>query len=233
MQYWQEPDDTRKSFAPDDSIVDLSFRIQCQTLPIDHAFDLSSAIRAQLDWIEDEPGAGVHLIHVAESSNGWQRPEDTTQDVLQLSKRTRLTLRLPKERVADAQSLSGKELSIGGHSLTVGTATVKPLKNFDTLFARYVVTSEKEDEDQFSARIAAELEHVGVKIRKLLCGRTVRFKTPHQPVFVKSVMLADLEPHESVRVQQTGLGTHRAMGCGLFVPHKGIREVYQLVNDDN
>ncbi|MDH3694310.1 MAG: type I-MYXAN CRISPR-associated protein Cas6/Cmx6 [Gammaproteobacteria bacterium] len=231
MQYWQESDETPRHIA-DDSIVDLSFRIKCKTLPVDHAYHLSQAICAELDWIEQEPRAGIHLIHGAESGNGWQRPADTTQDILQLSKRTRLTLRLPKESVSDAQSLSGKELGIDGHALAVGAATVKPLNNFDTIFARYVVTNEQLDEDQFSARVAAELEKMGVQIRKLLCGRTLQFQTSGQPVFVKSVMLADLEAHESLRIQQTGLGTHRIMGCGLFVPHKGIRPVHQLVDDD-
>jgi len=231
MQYWQESDETPRHTA-DNSIVDLSFRIKCKTLPLDHAYDLSNALCAELDWIREEAHVGIHLIHGAESGNGWQRPEDTMQDVLQLSKRTRLTLRLPKERVTDAQTLTGKELRIDGHSLGVGAATVKPLSSFDTIFARYVVTSEQQDEDQFSARVAAELERMGVQVRKLLCGRTAQFKTSGQPVFVKSVMLADMEAYESVRVQQTGLGTHRIMGCGLFVPHKGIRPVHQLVEGE-
>jgi hypothetical protein len=38
-------------------------------------------------------------------------------------------------------------------------------------------------------------------------------------------MVADLEPEQSVLLQEKGLGTHRKMGCGLFLPHKGIKPV--------
>jgi hypothetical protein len=30
-----------------------------------------------------------------------------------------------------------------------------------------------------------------------------------------------------VKVQQLGLGPHRKLGCGLFIPHKGIAPVKQ------
>jgi len=36
-------------------------------------------------------------------------------------------------------------------------------------------------------------------------------------------MLAELTPEESVDIQQSGLGPHRHLGCGLFLPMKGIQ----------
>ncbi len=226
MEFWQEPEDTSRH-APDDSVVDLAFRLVCRTLPLDHAYELSKAICAELAWIDRESRAGIHLIHGAESGNGWQRPENSAQDVLQLSKRTRLTLRLPKERITDAETLVGKQLNVGEHILTVGEVTVKTLNDHSTLFSRYVVTYQKEDEPRFNTRIANELNQMGIQVRKLLCGRTLTFATPDKPVFVKSVLLADLEAGESIRMQQTGLGPHRTMGCGLFVPHKGIAAIHE------
>jgi hypothetical protein len=38
-------------------------------------------------------------------------------------------------------------------------------------------------------------------------------------------MIADLPVEESLRLQKTGLGPHRYLGCGLFIPHKGIKDV--------
>jgi len=38
-------------------------------------------------------------------------------------------------------------------------------------------------------------------------------------------MVADLEPEQSVRLQQIGIGPGRTIGCGLFIPHKGIAAV--------
>jgi len=38
-------------------------------------------------------------------------------------------------------------------------------------------------------------------------------------------MIADLEVEESLRLQQKGLGPYRYLGCGLFIPHKGIDDI--------
>jgi hypothetical protein len=39
-------------------------------------------------------------------------------------------------------------------------------------------------------------------------------------------MIADLKPGESLSIQQFGLGEERKLGCGLFLPHRGIDAVY-------
>jgi CRISPR/Cas system CSM-associated protein Csm4 (group 5 of RAMP superfamily) len=38
-------------------------------------------------------------------------------------------------------------------------------------------------------------------------------------------MLADLELEESLKLQEAGLGPGRKLGCGLFLPQKGIKPV--------
>jgi hypothetical protein len=48
---------------------------------------------------------------------------------------------------------------------------------------------------------------------------------PHGSIFTRSLMVADLEPEQSVHLQQVGLGEGRTIGCGLFIPHKGIKAV--------
>jgi hypothetical protein len=35
-------------------------------------------------------------------------------------------------------------------------------------------------------------------------------------------MLHGLGAADSLAVQEAGLGAHRALGCGLFVPHKSV-----------
>jgi hypothetical protein len=39
-------------------------------------------------------------------------------------------------------------------------------------------------------------------------------------------MIADLKTDESLALQQFGLGEGRKLGCGLFLPHRGIDAVY-------
>ena len=50
-------------------------------------------------------------------------------------------------------------------------------------------------------------------------------------VMTRSLMLAELQPEESIRLQEDGLGPLRHMGCGIFIPHKGIEAVKKTVDD--
>ncbi|MEK7716319.1 MAG: type I-MYXAN CRISPR-associated protein Cas6/Cmx6 [Pseudomonadota bacterium] len=43
-------------------------------------------------------------------------------------------------------------------------------------------------------------------------------------------MLADLAVEESVKLQQQGLGTDRKLGCGLFIPHKDIKDLRPVLD---
>jgi len=49
--------------------------------------------------------------------------------------------------------------------------------------------------------------------------------TPEGRIDTRSVMVADLQPESAVLLEQKGLGPGRKMGCGLFIPHKGIKAV--------
>lgn len=222
--YWQDKSVTEKVVVPDD-IQDLSFRMQARCLPVDHAYALSRAITDVLPWLESEPDAGIHLIHVAESGNGWYRPADSARELLQVSRRTRLRLRLPKARLDDARSLTGRHLDVGGHEIVVGESTARSLSAHTTLFSRHVIIEAAQSEAEFVEHCVAQLRGMGIKVRKLLCGRKSAFEFPERRILVRSLMLAELEPEESVLLQQRGVGPGRKIGCGLFIPHKGIKPV--------
>jgi CRISPR-associated protein Cas6 len=223
--YWQDDEGKKSGYQVPDDVVDLSYRISCRALPIDHAYSLSRAIHQALPWLADDPGAGVHLIHGAESGNGWYRPEDSETALLHLSRRARMMLRLPKDRIEQARELEGAELDIQGHSLTVGAADVKKLSSLSTLFARYVVIEDDADEEAFLRRVIEEFAALGLDVRKLMCGKEHCFRTPEGTIRTRAVMVADLEPEQSVRLQQKGIGSGQKMGFGLFIPHKGIKAV--------
>jgi CRISPR-associated protein Cas6 len=223
--YWNDDKDRKTEFVIPDDVVDVAFRIDCPTLPLDHAHALSSALLNALPWLADEEYAGIHLIHGAATGNGWFRPENTDNELLHLSKRTRMRLRIPGKRLQDAQALSGRSLDIDGHALQVGAADVSLLSSLPTLFSRYVLTHEQLDETQFLEETAGQLKALDIPCRKMLAGMTHTMKFPGGPVFTRSLMVAELAPEQSVRLQQVGLGEGRTFGCGLFLPHKGIKPV--------
>ena len=225
---WQE-DEPQKEEPIKKTIVDLVFEMNCRCLPVDHAYALSQAIFNALPWFETEPQAGLHLIYGADSGNGWYRPEEQGE-LLYLSRRTKLTLRLPHHRLAEAQILNGLTLDIAGYSLQIGKAKEKPLTKMPVLFARHILADPNQDEDTFLDQVVAQIQQKGIQCRKALCGRTHRLQFPEGALLTRSLMIADLTAPESITLQEQGLGEGQKMGCGLFVPHKGIKTVNP--NDD-
>lgn len=231
--FWQE-DEQHKAFEVPDDVIDLIFDIDCRELPVDHAHDLAVALEALMPRLKEDPRLGVHTVHLAGSQNGWERPDPGLGQKLILSRRTKLTLRVPNEQLEQVkQALIGAELDIGGCSLKVGKAKQRKLSNQGTIFSRYVVLEpgEEHDENTFLQRIAAQLAERGIRVKKALCGRTAEVLGPEGPVQTRSIMLADLSAEESVRLQQEGIGPMRHMGCGIFIPHKGIDAVKKAEDD--
>jgi len=297
--FWQEDNSETELQVPDD-MVDVLFSIDCKRLPVDHAYALSTALQRAVPWIaESDSGVGVHTVHVAGSQNGWERPEHGTGAYLILSKRTKLTIRVPRARTeALLRDLQGKALDLSGCPLGVGPGKIRPLSKETTLISRYVISpvnaaawlhrADREDlecsraaptgirstgfqpndhgaratpnsvsrmrhdrfphpnplpegegvvehatrdfhrndtEEAFLEWAVRTLRDQRICVRKALCGKTTPLSTPGGVLQTRSLMLANLSHEESVRLQQQGLGPHREMGCGIFIPHKGIEAV--------
>jgi len=231
--FWQEDDNKQKFQVPDD-VQDLLFDIRCRELPVHHIHALSTALLAQLPWLADEPQAAIHEIHLAGSQNGWERPDPELGQKLILSRRTKLTLRLPKHRIEQArEALHGARLDIDGHAMTIGPAKTKPLAKQSTIFARSLVLAPGEEQDElaFLQRMVEELQQRHIKVKKAMPGKTQDILTPDGPLATRSLMVADLSTDQSVALQQQALGEHRLLGCGIFLPHKGIEAVKQAGDD--
>ena len=226
IMFWQESQEEVRA-VPDD-VVDIVYQIECRALPVDHAWLLSQAVCAVLPWVAEESTAGVHPIHVADSGNGWMRPENAS-DLLCLSRRTKLVLRAPRGRIEAAQTLVGRQLDVAGHALRVGQLSLRPLSPITTIFSRYVVSVDGLDETAFLQAALREMEAFGVRPKKMLCGMEKIIATPDQPVHTRSLMLTELNQQESVTLQQRGLGPLRRLGCGLFIPHKDMRDLKQAL----
>ncbi len=224
---WQEEENHEDFQVPED-VVDLHFDIKCRELPVDHGHDLAKALEQALPWLMQESELGIHEIHLAGSQNGWERPQAGSGQRLILSRRTKLVIRTPMHRVEQLQQeILDLELTIDDCTMLVGKARIKPLSTQGTLYARHVVVRETEidDEDKFLHRIADELAERGIHIKKALCGKPGEILTPDISIPTRSIMLADLSPADAVALQEQGVGPHRNLGCGIFLPMKGINEL--------
>lgn len=187
-------------------MVDIAFAVDGRALPREHRRDLAAALGRALPWWAAEEGAGVHRLNVA-AGGGPQAL---------LSRRTRLTLRVPRERAADAAALEGAELQLGPCTLRVGAPQARELRPYGTLYAHLVAT-ETADEGDFLRSVAAELSALGVPCRPI-CGRLQRLESGALQGY--GLMLDGLTTAGALRVLEAGVGPHRRWGCGVFVPHK-------------
>ena len=223
--YWQEDEQPSQQISSE--IVDVVYGLDCRSVPVDHAFALSEAVLTHLPWLVEEKGAGIHPISIPEAGNGWFRPEGG-DELLHLSKRTKLILRIPGDRFDDAANLCGKTLNVAGHSMHILKMRERLLQPMETVFSRYNILQDGMDETAFMQDVVQRLEALGIKPRKMLPGRGHKMRTDTGTVDTVTLMIADLSPEESLKIQQNGIGEHQHLGCGLFIPQKNISEVHEV-----
>ena len=219
-------DDTAKDavYEVPNDIVDVNFKIKCAQLPLDHAHQLSEAIIKELPWIEGNESAGIHLIHGAESGNGWIRPTDP-DELIYPSRRTLFTIRTPQEFVANVQALDGTSINVCDTFIEFSKPTIRKLSKLTTIFARYVLADQIDDENSFLNEMIELLAKKNIRPKKMMSGRATTMRFPGKTLSARSLMIDGIDVTESVLLQQQGLGAGRKFGCGLFLPHKGIDAV--------
>ncbi|MGD8484426.1 MAG: type I-MYXAN CRISPR-associated protein Cas6/Cmx6 [Thioalkalispiraceae bacterium] len=220
--FWSEDKDDKGKFIVPDDVIDVVYNISCKCIPTEHIYPLSEALQQALPWLASEKNTAVHPITGPEAGNGWERPDD---EIMYLSRRQKMMIRIPKERLADAEKLVGQTLQVAGFELEVGKFTTKLLSDMPTVFARHVICEPGMSEEDFMYQALEEIKALDVKVRKMMAGKERSIETPEKPIMTRSLMLAELEPDESVRLQEQGIGEGRMLGCGLFIPQKGIAAV--------
>lgn len=232
--YWNDPQDIeQKQLRVPDDIADLSFRVECRGgLIVDHAYALYQAINRALSWFETEPDIALHTLHGAESGNGWLRPYKESE-LLYLSKRTRLRLRLPKSRFEDAKVLEGQTFNVGDCPIKINKSAIRALSTQTTLFTRSLMSPKTQNENEFLHVATEMLNAKGIRPRRMMGGRLHTIKTPDKTLYARSLMIVDLTFDESILLQRTGLGESQKLGCGIFLPHKSIDAVYEPTVEAN
>lgn len=199
--------------ADQDTVVEAVFPLEGSALPRDHAQALQTALAEHLPWLRSDAEAGIHPLKLVSG------PESLAL----LSQRTRLILRVHASRLGELKAVSGVELDVAGHALRLGAVHLRALQPLATLYA-YRVAASSADESAFMQAMEAELEALAITGERV-CGKRQSMRVDGQEMTTFSMMLHGLVPEQSLRLQQHGLGPHRLLGCGLFVPHKSAAAV--------
>jgi CRISPR-associated protein Cas6 len=198
---------------PEAAVVDLVFPLVGHSLPRDHAQLLQRGLQQALPWLVDEPRAGVHPVKLVSG----------TEAQALLSQRARLLLRLPRPRVDAASELAGRTLELDGCQVRLGVPHLRELLPHATLYAP-AVAAPGDDEAVFLQAVEQELQGLQVRSQRV-CGKRHSLLQEGQGVTTFSLMLHALSRADSLRLQEHGLGPHRLLGCGIFVPHKSAAAV--------
>lgn len=196
--------------------VDLYFQVVGTSLPLDHAFHLYSAIckatgigTSADSWFHAATNVGLIPVRGTPGPN----------HLLILDRNARFGLRIPPDEIPRALTLAGRRLLVSGTTLLAGTTSVEALKPSPVLYARIVTTRNGEDPDRFDAEVAKQLAALEVRGSVVRGNRRV-VRIHHKKVIGHELLVSELSPDESIRLQEEGLGGRRKMGCGVFFPRR-------------
>lgn len=197
-------------------MTDLQFDLVGTSIPAENAQLLADALLRVLPWLGDDPGTGIQHLKGSETNTG-----DAS---LNINRRTKLYVRVPKARVDDMQHLVGQTLDLAGHALQIGRFKTRDFSPFANIYAHFVDTGSA-TEEQFVQDVMRELDGRFQLRCGFICGKQQTLHSASGPLHGYSLMLHDVPPHKSLQLQDEGLGRNRLLGCGIFIPHKSIAAV--------
>lgn len=187
--------------------VDLAFRLTGATIPVDHGYALYAAISQFLPDLHADKDIGIHPVRGRYVGDGS----------LYLTSVSRLTIRLPDDRIRDVLKLAGKGLDVDGHRLRVGVSETRALRPTAALYSRLATIKGFMEVEPFLTAARRQLESLGVDAG-LVVGERRTLRVKDKQVVGFEVFARDLDAEASLRLQEAGLGGRRHMGCGMFVP---------------
>lgn len=212
--------------------INVGFTLSGKQLPADHGYLVYAAISKatgtagvppalsalhKADWLAVElisgfpSGPGLITLWSAQNSKLGTR-------------NSKLNLRIPADHYRNVLPLAGKRLDIGGHQIRLGLPVARPLDPAPSLYARVVTIKKFTEADPFLEAVSRQLDSLEVTGRAELPrdeqGRyRRRIVTIHgKSVVGFSVAVHDLNEEDSLKLQSSGIGGRRAMGCGIFNP---------------
>lgn len=187
-----------------EEMIELSFTLAGEAMP--SAASLWAALARAMPGLAAHAQTGLLPLPHADGSP--------------LSRRARLTLRIPVNLRDAVAQLSGVELAMEDGVLKLGEARARALQPHPTLHAHRVASDM--GEEAFIAWVHAELRAMEVRCG-IICGRHLAGDEGLPSGY--SLVLHELNPEHSLRVQCMGMGGYRHLGCGVFVPYKAITKL--------
>lgn len=198
--------------------IDVKFLILPRGTPIpaDHGYPVYSAISRILpEWHQMED-YGIFPICGVQTGNR----------MMVLTKKSRLAVRIDSERIGEILPLAGKSIGLGSTFLQIGIPTVHPLIPSPSLRCRLATIKGFMTPDEFTEAVRRQLDALEVSSSVLIRpGKERTLEISDKKVIGFELFLFGLNEEESIRVQESGIGGRRRMGCGLFLPTQKVPDL--------
>ena len=147
-----------------DPKVDLCFLITGRTIPVDHGFDLYSAISRFIPEFHDAEDIGAKLIRGRYIGDG----------LLDIHPNSWLVMRLKTSVLPGYINLAGKSLKLKDHIVQIGVPQTRSIQAAPSLYAHLVATRNWQDQQRFESEISRQMSELGV-IGKSMVGERKTF----------------------------------------------------------
>lgn len=211
--------------------IELCFNVIGSVIGADHAYDLYGAISRRCPALHGYEGVSIQTITGIPDRQG---------KIFLSNEKSYLKIRIPYDPglMSQTLSLSGKRLMIGQYPISLGIPKMFALKPAEILKSRIVIIKGfKEPEPLLEAaknklrmigidadalvplNVQGEADRKTIKISKKIKGKEKSFT-----IVGFGLVVSELSPEDSIKLQILGIGGKRRMGCGIFVPYEVSHE---------
>jgi CRISPR-associated protein Cas6 len=192
-------------------MIDAVYDISGEMLPLHYHHALWHALLRHIPTLAVDEATGVIPLRTSATSSAQLLP-----------KRAKLVVRIRAARADQFSALINQTLEVNGCKLQLSNGKLRKITPYPTLHAHLVAS--REDEVEFLLGVKSRLTELGIH-GNLLCGMRNSLHTPEGVIQGYSLVIHDLKPDDSQRLQYAGLGADRRYGCGIFIPYKAITDL--------
>lgn len=202
------------SFPGKPELKEFVFPVSGARLRSDHAYALYSAISRICPELHEQQGLSIQTIPGELQDFGFIR----------LTDKSKLRIRVPDVFASVACRLVGAEMEINGCRILLGAPTIYSLAPFPDLKARIVTIKGFTELPPFEKALRRQMEALGIEA-EVFVPTTATGSPDRKSLTIRGlaivgfgVRITGLSPHDSLLLQEVGVGGKRKMGCGVFVP---------------
>lgn len=204
---------------PSEEYVDLTFKLRGAPIPLDNGYVIYSALSRICPSLHELKSIGIHPIAGIPTRN----------NLLEIAAQSRLKIRIFHQHIPLLYPyLAGQAFHIGKNSYQLDIPDYKPLISSESVYSRLIVIKGFQEPSNFIEAVQRQLDNLEIQGKIELLTRQDGTPQRRQLTISKGekqfkvrgfgVKVSELNPEDSLTLQEQGIGGKRKMMCGIFVP---------------